>query len=189
MSDRDAHRNLTWDALCRPAGSGLSCSLSDTDGYDRTSNAGWTVAGPATVTGPGRVETTGYGEIFVSASYVDYVGGPFMTRQVAHFLADPPRAARRFHFLGGYVWESSGKQGIPDASVSILDGYNAGRSDATNTDGYYTIDSILTGEAFTVRVEKPGYETLTRSYRVDDPVGPLGNSPFLDLRLVRAPGS
>jgi len=189
VSDHDAHRRFTWDAQCRAASSGLTCALIDSEGRDQTASAVWTVTGPATVTAPGQVQTTAYGEVFVSAGYADAFGR-FEVRAFNHFLADPPRAARRFHFLGGLVRESSGDQVIPDARVTILDGYNVGRGGATESNGHYTIDPVLTGEDFTVRAEKTGYEPLTRTYRVDDPVssGAPGNSPFLDLRLARLPG-
>jgi hypothetical protein len=188
----DSGRRLSWQAECRAQGADVACVLRDTTMRDQTANAVWTVEGPAIVAAPGQVRTTGRGEIVVRGGYVDYRDGPWQVRPVGRFLVDPQRTARPFLHLGGRILDTATSQPVGGAQVTILDGYDGGRSDTTQTNGHYLIEPVVTGEDFTVRVEKAGYETLATRYRVDDRAPVIdapGNPPRLDLRLTRLPGA
>jgi hypothetical protein len=157
-----------------------------------TARAQWTVSNRAiaTVSTTGFVTVLGHGELDITPTYLNYIPTP----QMWSVLADPQQSPRIFYFLSGSVRESDGS-GITNATVEILDGYNAGKSAFSNgvtglTPGYYRFDRVLTKETFTVRASKTGYVTSTTTYKVDGPLqfpGETNNPPFLDIRLSRVP--
>jgi hypothetical protein len=101
------------------------------------------------------------------------------------FLIGPGQAARQLHFFAPLVRERDNSTSISGALVEMLDGYRAGTTCTTTTGGTCTIDRVLTGETFTARISKEGYQPTTVSYRVDPPVGVAGNPPFPVIILSR----
>jgi hypothetical protein len=176
--------------LCVSVQVNLQCTLTQVDhseppvaSVDVTARAQWTVSNPsiATVSTTGFVRVLGHGELDITASYANY------TPQVWSVLVDAQQSPQIIYFLSGIVRENDGTDTrIPDTMVEILDGYNGGKSGTSNQFGAYTIARVLTKVTFTVRASKPGYLPSTATYEVGGPTG-VGNRPFLDFRLSRAP--
>ena len=169
----------------------LQCTLTQVDysepplpSVDVTARAQWTASNPAiaTVSTTGFIAVLGHGELDITASYSNY--GP----KVWSVLVDPQQSPQIIYFLSGLIIENDGSNSrIPGAVVEILDGYNAAKASApSNQFGAYQIDRILTKVTFTARASKTGYLPSTTTYEVDGPIG-IGNAPFLDFRLSRAP--
>jgi hypothetical protein len=179
---------LVLSTRCTATGSDLSCSLTDQLGVNLTADARWSVVGPAIVTAPGQIRSTGRGEITIDVAYAKFSNG---TREVARYLVDPPLPPRRLWFLTGLVRES-GAVPLGGVEVTIVDGYNAGLGAVTDGRGSYRLDHVLTGEPFTLQAVKAGYQPLTRTYTLGDPgggAGGVGGGAFLDdLVLVRSSG-
>ncbi|MGE5236575.1 MAG: carboxypeptidase-like regulatory domain-containing protein [Acidobacteriota bacterium] len=183
-------RNPSLTMVCMPTGISVSCAATLHDVPSRgsvrdvTTEATWQVSDPSLggFVRPGLFMPTSHGEAGVSARYEQWEAAV-----TDWFLVGPDRPAQWLYWLAGYVRDAAMDEAIAGAEVHILDGYAHDARALTNQYGYYQIDKILTGEAFTVTVSKDGYAPLTQSYRVDPPVGPGGNSPFLDFRLARLP--
>jgi carboxypeptidase family protein len=173
---------------CLPINALVTCTatLSGVPGAgsnrDVTSKATWLVSDPSVgeFLEPGTLTPKRRGEVEISARFEAVT-----TRVSSWFLIDPLQPAQRLYFLSGIVRDDASNTPLAGAAVEILDGYARGSRSVTNQFGHYQIDRILTGEAFSAKASAPGYAPLTRSYRVDSPIGPPGNSPFLDFRLGR----
>lgn len=83
-----------FSTRCAVTGSDLSCSLTDR-GVNLTADARWSVVGPAIVTGPGQIRSTGRGEITIEVAYATFPG----TIEAGRYLVDPPLPPRRLWFL------------------------------------------------------------------------------------------
>jgi len=174
---------------CLPLGVRITCTayVSDVPGrgqVDVTPTATWLVSDPSLggFLEPGIFTPQGRGEVEISARYE-----ALTARLTSWFLVDPLQPAQRLYFVSGLVRDDATNATLSGATVEILDGYARGSQAITNEFGHYRIDRILTGETFSARASKTGYEPTTLSYRVDSPVGPGGgNSPFLDFRLRRS---
>jgi len=85
--------------------------------------------------------------------------------------------------LSGLISDSVSKRGLPNATVQILDGMNAGQHALTDENGFYSLASLVHG-TFTVRVTRGGYETLDATTeliddrRLDLSMKPLPPPPF-----------
>jgi hypothetical protein len=176
---------------CSPEGVRVSCiaRLYDVPDFgsvrDVTSQATWLVSDPAlgSFLQPGIFTPRQRGEVGLSARYEMWT-----SNVTSRFLVDPSQPAQWLYYLYGYVRDDASNAYIPGATVEMLDGYARGARSVTDELGNYKIDDILTGETFHVKASKPGYLSLTLTYRVDPPVGPAGgNSPFLEFRLHRTP--
>ncbi len=176
--------------ICSPAGVNVSCTATlhraSTFGgvEDVTARATWFASDPSLgrFTEPGLFTPVSRGEVGLWAQYERWE-----SLEQPWFLVGPGTAARWLYFVAGTVHDASTNETLTGAEVRILDGYAAGAYASTNQNGYYHIDRVLTGEVFTIVASKSGYSAHTQSYRVDPPVGPYGNSPFLDFRLERLP--
>jgi len=174
---------------CLPLGVRITCTayVSDVPGrgqVDVTQTATWLVSDPSLggFLEPGIFSPQRRGEVEISARYE-----ALTARLTSWFLVDPLQPAQRLYFVSGLVRDDATNATLSGATVEILAGYARGSRSVTTEVGYYRIDKILTGETFSARASKTGYEPTTLSYRVDSPVGPGGgNSPFLDFRLRRS---
>lgn len=175
---------------CLPDGVRVACkaSLYNVPGRggveDVTSAASWITfdSGVGSFLEPGVFTPTGRGEVEITARYQSWTA-----RVTSVFLVDPLQPSQRLYFLSGLVRDEATNSVLPGVTVEILNGYARGSRSVTNENGAYRIDSILTGETFSVRASEPGCEPSTLTYRVDSPIGPAGlNPPFLDFRLRRS---
>jgi len=173
---------------CQPAGAKVACTARVTDtpswGTDLevTSLAVW-IASDTSVgrfVAPGVFAPDRRGEVGLSVRYRE-----MEVYDPAWFLVDPAVEARWLYWLWGPVTDDASGVKLAGADVLILDGYARGAHCMTNENGYYRIDKLLTGETFTARASKDGYESLTKSYRVDPPVGLDSNPNYLEFRLHR----
>jgi hypothetical protein len=185
----ERYRQPRVSLLCQPNGPNVACTaaLLDVpffrDRRDVTQAATWTVD-PADVgvfPQPGLLTParSGEAEIHARSQGLDADFAP-------RFLVGPGRDARWLHFFSAVVRERDGGAAIGGAHVEMLDGYRRGAACATNPSGMCTIDRILTGETFSARITKSGYQSVTVNYRVDPPVGPAGNPPSMTVMLSRA---
>jgi Carboxypeptidase regulatory-like domain len=174
---------------CLPLGVSVSCKATLTNvpgrgSEDVTPAATWISfdSGVGDFLEPGVFTPRRRGEVEISASYQSWT-----THVTSSFLVDPLQPAQRLYFLAGLVRDEVSNALLPGVTVEILDGYARGLQSVTNENGHYKIDRLLTGETFSVKAIKAGYESSTLTYRVDSPVGPAGsNPPFLDFRLRRS---
>ena len=185
----ERYRQPRVSLLCQPSGPNVACTatLLDVplfrDSQDVTQAATWTVD-PADIGGfsqPGVLAPARAGEAEIHARSQG-LDADFAPR----FLVGPGRNARWLHFFSAVVRERDGGAAVAGAHVEMLDGYRSGAACATSASGMCTIDRILTGESFTARVTKSGYQSVTVTYRVDPPVGPAGNPPSMTITLSRA---
>ncbi len=86
----------------------------------------------------------------------------------------PPPAQSTFT-IAGVVSEDSDGDPVAGATVTILDGVNAGRASPTDGNGYYSIPALRSG-SFTLRATKTGYEAADRGLT-------LNADTRIDLRL------
>jgi hypothetical protein len=174
-----SERNLS--IFCMPAGANIGCRLflNDRGARDVTGEATWLVTGPAVgvFRGPGLFVPTAQGDVGVWARYQDLFTAPPLW-----FFVNPPEPARVLLGLSGVVREEGTNAGIAGAEVRILDGHFAGTRVVTNSVGVYFLERILAGETFSMTASKVGYESSTRTLRVDYPVTPV-NPDFLLRRL------
>ena len=185
-------RNPSLSVTCVPAGTEVSCTATLYDVpaagsvRDVTQTAVWMATDPSvgSFSAPGVFTPSRRGEVGLWARHDDVVA-----ELQSWFLVDPGAPARRLYWLAGVVTEAATGTPIDGALVRMLDGYAAGAVATTNSNGHYQIDNVLTGETFSVRASKDGFLPSTQSYRVDSPVGPSGNPPFLDFTLQPAPAS
>lgn len=88
---------------------------------------------------------------------------------IAQPAAPPPQST---FTVAGIVSDDSLETPISAATVTILDGANAGRSSTTDGNGYYSIPTLRPG-SFTIRATKAGYNpgdrglTLSADTRID----------------------
>jgi hypothetical protein len=172
--------------LCAPAGPRVACRafLSDPRGMSRevTLEAAWSVSGPVvgTFTEPGLFLPSGSADVGLRARFEE------LTSDRSWFFVNPPQDARPLTFMNGVVRDEMTNAGLEGVEVRILDGHSAGERATTNSVGVYSFgfSQILTGETFTVSASKPGYESSTKTHRVDFPFDPA-NPPFLDFVLRR----
>jgi Carboxypeptidase regulatory-like domain len=173
------------EATCVPAGDDVSCTAilsGDGPTRDVTAVATWLASDPAIgrFVSPGLFTPTEPGRVELWARY-----GAWESLK-SSFLVNPGGSPQRLYFLSGLVTDDATMAPIVGATVQILDGFARGAETTTNEYGAYEIDGILTGEVFTIAASKSGYESSTKSYRVDSPIGPGGgNPPFLDFSLHR----
>jgi hypothetical protein len=175
-TDPHGPRQASLTVTCIPAGPRVSCSATylPAEGFSRdvTSLATFRASDPSLGSfRDGLFTPVRRGEVEINARY--------------NGLVDPAQTARRLYFLSGIVRDDSNNQALVGATVEVLDGYSKGAQSVTNGAGAYQFNDILTGETFSVRASKPGYTSSTLTYRVDSPIGPSGNPPFLDFRLRR----
>ncbi len=179
-------RNPSLSVTCMPSGSDVVCTATLFDVpaagsvRDVTRTAVWMATDPSvgSFSAPGVFTPSRRGEVGLWARYDEVVA-----ELQSWFLVDPGAPARRLYWLAGVVTDAATGAPIDGAEVRMLDGYAAGAVATTNGNGHYQIDNVLTGETFTVRASKDGFLPSTQSYRVDSPVGPSGNPPFLDFAL------
>ncbi len=173
---------------CQPSNQAVSCTatLFDVPAYGDnravTASAAWSVV-PSDVGAfrePGLLVPLRPGEAEINARSEGLEAG-----YPPRFLIGPDQAARWLHFFAPTVREQDNTTAITGALVQVLDGYRAGSTCLTIGAGTCTVDRVLTGEPFTSRISKNGYQTATVSYRVDPPVGINGNPPFLVVILSR----
>ena len=180
--------NPRVQSTCLPSGSNVACTviLYDVPSYgstrDVTAEATWLVSDPSIgeffVAGFFRPRTRG--EVALWSRYDQWEEVEDLH---SWFLVDPSASAQRLYFLAGTVIDAITQAPISAVEVRILDGYSRNARAVTNENGYYKVDRILTGEDFSASASKSGYTSVTQAYRVDSPVGPVGNGPFLDFRL------
>jgi hypothetical protein len=170
---------------CSASGSNAQCTARPSYGlYDKCpeplGSISWTSSNPsiASISSSGFVTALAPGEVDITARS----GG--LVSEVWSALVDPQQSPRPFRSLSGSVRENDGSNtAIPGVVVEIVDGYNAGASDTSNTGGFYLIERVVTGFTVTVRASKSGYITTTTTGLFE---GPGISSPFHDLRLTRA---
>jgi Carboxypeptidase regulatory-like domain len=171
---------------CVPEGANVRCVASayniDIASQDVTGTGEWLFTGAGgTFAQPGLFVPASHGEVTI---WVTYRGHETATKST--FLVGPNEPAQRLYWVAGSVLDATSRERISGAAVSILDGYAAGKSAITNENGSYRIETVLTGEVFTATASKAGYQSVSRTYRVDSPIGPGGsNPPFLDFELSR----
>ena len=184
----ERYRQPRVSLLCQPNGPNVACTatLLDVplfrDSRDVTQAATWTVD-PADIGGfshPGLLTParSGEAEIHARSQGLD-------ASVVPRFLGGPGRDARWLYFFSPSVRERDTGAAVSGAHVEMLGGYRSGAACATSASGTCTIDRVLTGESFTARVTKSGYQSVTVTYRVDPPVGPAGNPPSMTVMLSR----
>jgi hypothetical protein len=85
--------------------------------------------------------------------------------------------------LSGFVSDSVSRKPLASATVSVVDGPDAGRTASTDEGGFYSLAALLQG-SFRVRASRGGYEstetetTLTADLHVDLGLRPLPPPPF-----------
>jgi hypothetical protein len=173
---------------CSPVEAAVRCRafLSDPrpDGVSRevTSEATWLLAGPVvgTFTEPGLFVPTSSADVGLWARFEE------LSSNQEWFFVNPPHEARVLYFLNGVVRDEIANVGIEGAEVRLLDGHSAGLRAITNSVGVYNFGffSILTGEVFTIRASKQGFEPSTKTHQVDFPSNP-DHPPNLDFVLRR----
>lgn len=184
----DRYRLPRLNLYCQPGGERVTCSatLLDVPSYRDsvvvTATAEWIVA-PSDVGAfiePGVLSPRRVGEAEIAArsAGVDVGHQP-------RFLIGPGQPARWMHVFTPIVRERESNTLIDGAVVQMLDGYRSGATCMTTSSGTCTIDRVLTGETFTARISKAGFQTVTISYWVDPPVGPAGNPSSLVVVLTR----
>ena len=176
--------------FCTTSGPRVTCKafLSDPQRGSRevTSEATWLASGPGAgaFAEPGLFVPSGAGDIGLRARFED------LSSDRVWFFVNPLQDARVLTFLNGVVRDEMTNAGIEGVEVQILDGHSVGALATTNSAGVYSFGlfQILTGEVFTIRASKQGYEPLTKTHRVNFPFDPA-NPPFLDfaLRPLEAP--
>ena len=185
----DRYRRPRLILYCQPSSEQVTCSAmlfdvpSFRDSAVVTATAEWTVV-PSDVgafiepgvLSPGRV---GEAEIHARSLGIDVDHAP-------RFLIGPGQPARWMQFFAPTIRERESNSPIDGAVVQMLDGYRSGATCTTTSGGICTIDRVLTGETFSARISKAGFQTVTVSYRVDPPVGAAGNPPFLTVVLPRS---
>lgn len=77
---------------------------------------------------------------------------------VAQPAAPPPQST---FTIAGVVSDDDEETPIAGATVTVVDGANAGRSSTTDGNGYYSIPALRTG-SFTIRATKGGYNPADR---------------------------
>jgi hypothetical protein len=186
-SPTDVHSiSPSLSLFCVTAGTQVSCTaflLASSGQHEVTADATWLASDPSAgvFVRPGVFSPSKRGEVAISATYRGAE-----TRVPVRFLVDPLRAPQYLQFLSGNVVDDATGTPLAGATVEILSGYAQGAVRTTNTNGFYTFETVLAGDPFTARVSMPGYAPVTTSYRVDPPVtftGDPSNSPFLDFRL------
>jgi hypothetical protein len=171
---------------CAPSGQRVACRafLSDPERISRevTSEATWLVSGPVvgTFVEPGLFVPTSSADVGLWARFEE------LSSSQSWFFVNPPEDARVLYFLNGVVRDETTNSGIEGAEVRILDGHSAGAQATTNSVGVYNFGffTILTGEVFTIRASRQGYEASTTTHRVDFPQS-SANPPYLDFVLRR----
>ncbi|HKR63705.1 MAG TPA: carboxypeptidase-like regulatory domain-containing protein [Thermoanaerobaculia bacterium] len=186
-SPTEPHGMAQINMLCLPAGTNVQCTAStyNFDGVasqDVTNKATWLVTNPiGTFTASGLFVPSGSGEVSIWVRYktLEY-------NLKSSFLVGPGQPARWLYYVSGTVTDAATGERLEGVTVQMLDGYAVGKSSVTGANGVYRIEPVLTGETFTIVASKPGYASMTKTYRVDPPVGPAGsNSPFLNFALGR----
>lgn len=173
-------------ATCVPSGSKVSCTATLYDvptfgsARDITNEATWLSSNQTmgSFTQSGLFTPIEQGEVGLWVRF-DQWEDP----DQSWFLVDPNNNSQRLYFLSGEVLDVATEVAIVGAEVRILDGYARNKSAITNENGHYQIDRVLTGENFFIRASKAGYHSQRKSYRVDSPIGPNGNAPFLNFLL------
>jgi carboxypeptidase family protein/uncharacterized protein DUF3761 len=94
------------------------------------------------------------------------------TANIAQPPAPPPQSA---FTIAGVVSDDDEETPIAGATVTVVDGANAGRSSTTDGNGYYSIPALRTG-SFTIRATKGGYNAADRGLT-------LSADTRLDLRM------
>ena len=187
------HRNPRLVFSCAPSASNVLCTatLYDVPDFGSTRNvtsvASWLVSDPSLgmFAEPGLFTPRRSGEVGLSVRY-----DRWESAETRWFLVDPGGPARWLYWLAGLVKDAATGGPIAGAEVRILDGRSRDARALTNSNGAYQIERILVGEVFSVMASKEGYGPVTKSYRLDPPVVPVGepsNSPFLDFHLTRLP--
>jgi Carboxypeptidase regulatory-like domain len=160
----------------------VSCVAFVTGRYARnvTSEATWLASGPmvGSFPQPGVFAPAGSGDIGLWARFEELFSSQWW------FFVNPPEASRFLYSFNGVVRDEMTNAGIAGAEVRILDRHSTGRQATTNSVGVYQFDRILTGEVFSVRASKEGYESLTKTHRLEYPFNPA-NPPELDFVLRR----
>jgi hypothetical protein len=185
----ERYRIPRLQAACVPAAILVRCTatLYDVprwgDSADVTSQSIWLLSDPTLGTiDRGIFTPTRRGEVSITARYQQWED-PL----ASSFLVDPDQPAQRLNWVSGIVRDDASSSPIQGARVEIVRGYNEGASAITNQFGHYRIEPILTAVSFSISASKDGYLPSTTVYRVDSPIGPPGNPPFLDFRLTQAP--
>lgn len=126
---------------------------------------------------PGLLTPVASGEVRIRARYRDWVSdwGPL-------YRVAPGEMARYVSFLGATVENATTGASLEHASVEVLTGSRAGAGCTTNSSGYCSVDRILGGEPFRVRVSREGFRPLERDVEIDQ----FGASPFVIFRLTPA---
>jgi len=98
--------------------------------------------------------------------------------------------------LAGVVSDGATRRGLANATVSVVDGPNAGRSATTDESGFYSLPALI-HSSFTIRVTRSGYEpaeattTLSDDAHLDLTMRALPPPPFTgatyDVRVTMAP--
>ena len=100
--------------------------------------------------------------------------------------------------LAGVVSDGATRRGLANATVSVVDGPNAGRSATTDESGFYSLPALI-HSSFTVRVTRSGYEpaeattTLLDDTHLDLTMRALPPPPFTgatyNVRVSVAPNN
>ncbi len=85
--------------------------------------------------------------------------------------------------LAGVVSDGATRRGLANATVSVVDGPNAGRSATSDESGFYSLSALI-HSSFTIRVTRSGYEpaeattTLSDDAHLDVTMRALPPPPF-----------
>ncbi len=117
----------------------------------------WSTSDPsiATVNGLGFVRVLQKGEVAIRAKYQGLEGYTSMGE------LKPGGMDYYYRTLSGIVRDNGTGAAIAGASIQVVTGANAGRTEQTGADGAYNMHELQPG-TFSVRVTASGYATLER---------------------------
>jgi len=159
-----------------PPGVGASSQFTATANFSNgttqnvTSAANWQSSNAAigTVSSTGVVTAVAPGEFDIHATYQNVAGATHVVVAGANFT------------LLGVVTEAASHRSVDGASVSVLDGVNAGRSTTTDGNGYYSLGA-LRASSFSLEARKAGYVVA------NNPIGLTGDMRFDFSMTLTAP--
>lgn len=179
--------------FCRTNGALVDCTatLYDVPNFgssrDVTQTAVWIVSDPtiAHIDG-GRLSPRLRGEVNITARFERW--SPFIDNW---FLVDPSAPAQRLYFVSGIVSNARTGNRLAGATVTVIAGYNASLSEATNQFGFFRIDRLLVHDSVTLRATREGYVSAEVTSCVTSPVNPPFDPPgcrgTVNFALVPSP--
>lgn len=130
---------------------------------DVSNESVWTSSNPSVgkIAAPGRIQSVGEGETTLTVTFRQLT----ITQRFRVFPGAPP--IRVLSEAGGKVRDSSvrsGDDGLPGVTMEILTGYNAGRSAVTVAQGRFRFEGDFYCGDSLIRLTKPGYREVVRTY-------------------------